>query len=274
MDCTDIAEQDVLERYLLHELTESEQDAFEEHYFECKDCFERVSAAKAVQEAHRVEGSSWQEKPLAAYRKISRNWIASLAVLGLVLGAALGTLRLRRAQHATGTRASHEEVREAKTSQTPPSTSADSSIISELGRIDPPPYSPVVLRGNEDRASERFRKAMEHYRQKDYASAIQGLQQVLQMDGNAGNANFYLGACYLLIGKTDLAIPPLQKVISLHDLDYAEQAHYYLAKAFIRNNDMHAAERELELTIQLHGDRESEAGKLKQQVIPRIQATH
>lgn len=274
MDCTEIVEQQVPERYLLHDLTESEQDAFERHYFECKECFDRVCAAKAIQEVHRVDKSSWPQNQFAAYRKISRGWITSLVILGLVVGSVLGALRYRRAHNETATRASHEEVLAARTSQTPPSTSADSSLISELGRVDPPPYSPVVLRGSEDRAGERFRDAMEHYRQKEYAAAIPGLQQVLQVDRNAANANFYLGACYLLIDQNDLAIPPLQKTISLHDLDYAEQAHFYLAKAFIRKNDVNAAERELELTIQLHSDRESEARKLKQQVISRIQATH
>ena len=50
MDCKEIVEKDVLERYLHDELSDPEQDAFEHHYFECKDCFEHLQIARAIQE--------------------------------------------------------------------------------------------------------------------------------------------------------------------------------------------------------------------------------
>ena len=272
MDCTEIIEQDVVERYLLYDLNESEQDTFERHYFECKDCFERLCAARAVQEAHHGEVTGPKASPLR-YRGGLRNWTAAVTVLVLVLGAVYATLRYRKSQNLNLVQVSRGEAPGVARNQVPPLASTDSSIVSELGRIDPPPYSPVVLRGSQDQSIARFQKAMQHYLQKDYASPIPGLQEVLQIDPDAPNANFYLGACYLLVDKTDLAIPRFQKTISLHELDYEEQAHFYLAKALIRKNDLIGAKAELDRTIQLHGDREDEARNLEQLLVPLIRTT-
>jgi TolA-binding protein len=128
----------------------------------------------------------------------------------------------------------------------------------------------MVLRGSEDQASKHFHNAMRQYMRRDYASAIPGLRGAVHLNPQAANANFYLGACYLLNHQTDLAILSLEKVVSDHDPNYAEQAHFYLAKAYIRKGDFAAAKSELERTVQLHGDREQEARKLETQLTQLI----
>ena len=274
MNCTEIAEQDVLERYLLKQLSEAERDAFEQHYFECNGCFERLQLAGAIQETDGVRGRSKRAGVSSGLLRLPRNWINAVAITGLVLaGVVFAAWRYHMRDNQPSAQVLPGQSGDGASSNVQATPSAALSAVAELARIDPPPYSPVVLRGSEDQASKRFQDAMRQYIRRDYASAIPALRGVVEMDPEAANANFYLGACYLLIDEADLAIPSLEKTISLRDPNYTEQAHFYLAKAYIRKNDVAAARSELERTVRLHGDREEEARKLEKRLTELIPAT-
>jgi hypothetical protein len=94
MNCIEISEQEVLERYLLNQLSDSEQDTFEQHYFECSSCFEQLQIARTIQVNAALEktneGANFSPSVLSA----SRSWIWAVAVAGLILaGAVWGPLR-------------------------------------------------------------------------------------------------------------------------------------------------------------------------------------
>jgi tetratricopeptide (TPR) repeat protein len=144
------------------------------------------------------------------------------------------------------------------------------SSLAELARFDPPTYTPAVLRGAQDEAMRKFRAAMKHYRQGEYARAITGLREAAKLNPKDAGALFFLGVSYLLSGQTDDGIAALQQSVALGDTPYLEDAHYYLAKAFLHKNDLAGAEAELQKTVQLKGDLESKAQELAQS----IQALH
>lgn len=274
MKCNEIDEQDVLERYLLKRLSEAEQDAFEQHYFECNSCFERLQLAKAIQETDGVRDPSNRAGFSSVFLGLPRNSINAVTVITLLLaGIAFATWRYHVRDNQSTAQVLREQSRDIASSNVRATTSAVLSPIAELARIDPPPYTPVILRDSEDPASKRFQDAMRPYMRRDYASAIPGLRRVVDMDPKAANANFYLGVCYLFIDQADLAISSLKTTISLHDPNYVEEAHFYLAKAYIRKNDLAAAKSELERTVQLQGDREEEARKLEKRLTELIPTT-
>jgi TolA-binding protein len=49
MNCARFVEPEAAERYVLGQMTEAEQSAFEEHYFACDDCFDAVRALQDLQ---------------------------------------------------------------------------------------------------------------------------------------------------------------------------------------------------------------------------------
>jgi tetratricopeptide (TPR) repeat protein len=138
--------------------------------------------------------------------------------------------------------------------------------LEELARVEPPPYSEIMLRGAEDEGQEAFRAAMQNYSKEDYAKAIPGLESAVKASPQAASFNFYLGACYLLTGQTDAAIVSFRKTVSLGDSAYSELAHFYLAKAYLRKKDVSAAKDELQKTIRLHDAMETEAREILRQL--------
>jgi len=138
--------------------------------------------------------------------------------------------------------------------------------LAELARFDPPTYTPAVLRGPQDEATRKFRVAMKHYQQGDYARAISGLREAAKLNPKDAGALFFLGVSYLLSGQTNEGIAALQQAVALGDTPYLEEAHYYVAKAFLRKGDLAAARRELEEVVRLEGDLEDEARRLLQQL--------
>jgi hypothetical protein len=49
MNCKEVQELDIAERYLLDRLTEPEREEFEKHYFECGSCFSQLQTGLTVQ---------------------------------------------------------------------------------------------------------------------------------------------------------------------------------------------------------------------------------
>jgi Flp pilus assembly protein TadD len=141
-----------------------------------------------------------------------------------------------------------------------------SPSLAELARFDPPTYTPTVLRGAQDEATRKFRAAMKQYQQGDYARAVTGLREAAKLNPKDAGALFFLGVSCLLSGQTDEGIAVLQQSVALGDTPYLEEAHYYLAKAFLRKSDLAAAGAELQKGAQLKGDLESKVQELLQAI--------
>lgn len=96
MNHEEIAERNVVERYLMHRLTADEEERFEEHLLECAECRERVEWEEDFQDSFRtVAAEETARTALAArvgilaflaQRSAARRWLlaaASLLLLGL-----------------------------------------------------------------------------------------------------------------------------------------------------------------------------------------------
>ena len=107
-----------------------------------------------------------------------------------------------------------------------------------------------------------FREAMVPYAAGDCASAIPALGRALAIDAALMPARFYLAVCELREGRTDAAVEKLQRIAAAGESPYLEDAHFFLAKARIRQNDLTAARAELARVVALRGDRRAEASRL------------
>jgi tetratricopeptide (TPR) repeat protein len=138
--------------------------------------------------------------------------------------------------------------------------------LSLLASVEPPAYIPLSLRGPRNEAAARFDAAMRRYVARDYAGAIPDLSAAARLSPSAPHVSFFLAICQLLTDQLDVAVAGLQNTIVLGDSPYLEEAHYYLAKARLRQGDVRAAQTELKRTIELRGQLEADARRLLAQV--------
>ena len=125
-----------------------------------------------------------------------------------------------------------------------------------LAPFEPPAYTPA---SNDPRD---FVQAMQHYSARDYAAAIPALRAAAAAHPDFAPARFYLGISLLLAKDQPGAIEQLQSVAATRNSPYAEQAHFYLARAFIAQGNRSAAQQQLDLVIATAGPLESEARTL------------
>jgi TolA-binding protein len=264
MNCREVEEQDISERYLLDRLSELEREEFEKHYFECASCFSQVQTGLALQAELRHQPLMPAQARGASLRSM---WAWTPAFVASVLLLVVGIWWY----------SSHNRQPSQQASLPPPKASSEAPVQSqpsspaapsfeELARVEPPPYSAAVLRGAENEGQEAFRKAMQFYLKGDYAHAIPGVRAAAKTSPETASFNFYLGACYLLVGQTDPAIVSFRKTVSLGDSAYSESAHFYLAKAYLRKKEVTSAEDELQKTVRLHGSLEAEAREIIRQL--------
>lgn len=231
-----------VEAYLLNRLGADEREAFERHLFECPDCAKDVEFLDDVR-------SALQRIPVEDVRVprwhapfLRRAALAAAAVAGVSL---LTWVALRSPGGA-------------------PPRSAGSPVASsaELARIVPPRYEPTVLRGGGDPHERSFREAMVPYAKGDFEATIPRLEALVAADPRDKRARFYLGACYLLRGRTDDGIAALRAVAEAEDSPFQEEATFLLVKAFLSRGETDKARHELKVVIGLRGDFEADAKRL------------
>ena len=245
MDCARIVADQIMEKYLLDQLDDPEREQFENHFFECEECFARLEALQAAQRV-------LSEEPATTERSIVRPW-RSRSWRWAVAAAAVAVIGLSAVWWWLG-------------SSPRPQTVSLSPELAELARITPPHYEPIRLRGASDVAQRRFRTAMEFYSAGDYASAIPGLEEAAELDPDAPNISFFLGACYLLSGSTSKGIEALQQTADFGDTPYLEETRFLLAKAFLREGRIRRARNELALVVNLGGEFSAEARPLLEEL--------
>ena len=82
-----IEQQDIVERYVRHKLSAEERRAFQEHYFECEECFEQVQTM-----ARFVAGMQQASRKGLLAETATESWWANLFKPALVFGAAAALL--------------------------------------------------------------------------------------------------------------------------------------------------------------------------------------
>jgi tetratricopeptide (TPR) repeat protein len=262
--CEQIRQTDVMEQYLLGRLEPTARDEFDEHLFECDACFDRLQTLRALRRELAATADAHRIEPARVDRSWIWNWRWALAPIAVALMIAVGVAVGQRAipSSALTTRPSTDQPAGAAGGSLPPQASAAVASLAELGRFQPPTFVPSSLRGIQGDATARFQEAMKNYVQRDYRGAIPGLRAAVRLDPEAAHATFFLGISYLLTGQLEEGIRALRQTIDLGDSPYLEEAHLYLARAFLQNNDPIRARQQIERTIQLRGPLEDEARRL------------
>jgi tetratricopeptide (TPR) repeat protein len=263
MNCREVEEQGVIERYFLGQLTDTQRDEFEQHYFECDACSSQVQTGYAIQEGLRHQ--PLPSSPNPGWIRQKWLWMPAFALLGS-LALAIGTWRyVGRPQQTPRQGSSPIPITKSKPQPNGgPKTSGPN--LEELARVQPPAYSATLLRGAEDEAEVEFGNAMQHYLKGDFTDAIPGLRAATNASPRAARYSFYLGACYLITGQTGAAIASLQRTISLNETHYSQQAHYYLAIAYLQKKDVSRAKEELQLTVKPGGSMAAKAEEILRQL--------
>jgi tetratricopeptide (TPR) repeat protein len=250
MDCDQIEREEIIEKYLTGRLDRAEQKEFETHWFGCRECKQKLQVSRMLQEKLWEKGdeilSQTQKSPRVWIKR--RVWAYSAAAAVLIIAAAALWWQFR------GPGRPH-----VGTKKTP------SSLIM-LARIEPPSYIPPALRGAEDEATERFRSGMKHYQDGRYGQAIPDLRAAAELNPERASIRFFLGICFLLAGQTDAGIEDLQETIALGESVYLEEAHFYLAKAFLGKGDIGRAREELNWVLERGGNLKEEAARILAQL--------
>lgn len=266
MNCEQIMGSEVAAKYLLGQLSEAEQEAFEQHYFECQRCFDELQTFRALQAELKQSAGVIQREPIVQRAVSPWTWAAAATAVLLVVGIGYWLERPRPPSPPP----SATTIITAPNVERPPVTRVPS--LSELAEVRPPNYTPVILRGSPDQATQRFHEAMLRYMKGDYAGTIPGLYAASQLNPKAPHISFFLGTCYLITDQTDSAIAQLRRTVALGDSPYLEETRFYLAKAYLRKADPVAAQTELKKVVRLHGEREEEARELLRQLESLVEA--
>ena len=164
MTCETVQSENVVERYVLGQLSAAEQNAFEEHFFACDACLEEV---RLMQRS--AGGGEGRPRQMPSWK-----WIAWGAAAALLL-AGFGLVEMSRPRQPAGTAR--------------PVVAVDSpSELRLLARIEAPRYIPANLRSGAGDRDEKFRAAMAKYTEGDYAAAAEELRGL-----DHAAARFYLG---------------------------------------------------------------------------------
>src|SRR5689334_22262375 len=135
MDCERAMTENIAERYLNGTLSPAEKEEWEQHYFACEECAERLETLQAIQEPLREMAPQIRDEMRP--RGVSRAGEAGTwwAWVGAAIGAADAA--------AVVAFVALPPAVEAPAPQLVPHRTVDDNL---LGRLDPPAYTPSAMR--------------------------------------------------------------------------------------------------------------------------------
>ena len=286
MDCNTVSSKNLAERYLVGDLDPGLQEEYERHYFECDACYSDLQRLTAIREALRT---AEVESPVPV--RTARAWKRPPAWITVTaLAASMGVVAILVARYAqednvpvavSGSPASLAPVPAAPDAAPAPTivaaeapAVADSGppqvdtrpsrtqLLTRLARVEPPTFSPLVLRGSQDEASQLFRDGMKAYVAGNYAAATPVLTRASAADESRPDIAFYLAASQLMERAMLEAEAGFRAVIARGDTPFLGEAHFYLAKVHLARGDVESARTELEQSTRQPGPQQHEAVRL------------
>jgi len=121
------------------------------------------------------------------------------------------------------------------------------------------PGNPSSSSGSLGMARSQFQNAMLAYTDGKYQEAEAQLDDAVKLAPGSAEINFYLGICEILDDKFENAILRLSAVSANENSSYAQAAHFYLAKAYLRLGDLSAAEEHFKAAAGMSGELTDEA---------------
>ena len=272
---------DEAERYVSGVQSEAEQAAFEEHFFACEDCLLRVQAlqdAVAVLSAERAGANTGPIPfPGPRVRTLPVKWMALAAMI--VVSVLVWRLPREAARPAVEVASSPPQPaitvapKPAASEPQPPGAPAPNFVqesrrlkeeetrFAAASAITPPPYVSLTTRAESDAVAKNFEAAMEHYSANRHGRAAEGLRDVVQDAPDLAHAQFFLGISELMIKDDSRARQSLQQAANTNIQPYADEAHFYLAKAAFRLGDTAGASREARIAVDREAGPPGEAAR-------------
>jgi TolA-binding protein len=259
---------DAAERYVTGSMSDAERAAFEEHFFTCDACFRTVQAlqdARAVLDAPPAAVNAPPTQP--SRRGLPTTWLALAAMLVL----SVLVWRMPRQPGGTtempGSGATPAAVQPAEPAPTPapalaPTQPSIDDQLTRLAIVTPPPYVALTTRSDATEDERAFEQAMTHYAAGRYAEAARVLGAVAARTPSLAHVQFFLGISELMEGRAEPARTALQRVVRSGAAPYADEAHFYLAKAALRLKQVEAARRELRVALDREAGPPGEAATL------------
>jgi tetratricopeptide (TPR) repeat protein len=253
MTCEEVERDELVERYVLGRLEKHEQKAFEDHYFNCSTCLERLQVVEDIR----------GELSVGAVRTQAGRW--RRVAVGIAAAAAV-VLAIRVGPEIwTGSGSVLAPVKPPLA--LPPAGNRPADLVPRsLGAIVLPAYKPLQLRAAPSSGERVFREGMVPYAAGNCRAAVPRLRRAVQLDASLFQARFYLAACELQAGSLEDADRQLQQVAAAGETAFLEDAHFFMAKVRILKGDVAGARSELARVVAMNGDRREEATRLLAQL--------
>ena len=259
MNCQQVQDDNLIERYITEKLSQTEAEAFEKHYLECKHCFEQLGLFHATAlelSRHPIPAGTARTSWMPAIPR----WALASAVAALAV-ALIAVVYVQWPQEPVPSAQSPLPSEPPPLEQRPEVVRA----LTQLAMVEAEPYLPSRLRGEQTSSKARFEAGMQKYVDRDYKGAIEDLAEATRLDPGLDTANFYLGVSYLLEEMPDEAISRLAKLASPQSA-YEEESHWYLAKAYLKKTDVAQAMTQFDAVISMNKGYSSEARDAMQQL--------
>jgi hypothetical protein len=241
-----------------------DERAFMNHVIECEYCHNQLYSLEPFSTAFRIGRRNAQDigarKPVLTQRTPWFQWpfkaMLPIAVTVLLAMGAGGLVAKRMLGPKSVTTGGVQDGGEARR-----------ETIARI-TVQKPAYNPpekgTLLRGGE----KAFANAMAAYQREEFDSAIEQLQVASELQPrNGGEVSFYLGACLLLVNRSQEAVWPLRHAAEIGDSSLTEKARYYVALAYLKGDDAQRATAEVDAVVAMNGEYLTAAQQLKQQIL-------
>jgi predicted Zn-dependent protease len=153
----------------------------------------------------------------------------------------------------------------------PQTTPTAEARILQLAAVTPPQYAALPTRSNEDADAAAFNQAMSRYSAAQYGDAARGLRTLTGRSPGLGHAQFFLGISELMTGDVAAARAALQRAAASDEQPFADESHFYLAKAALRAGNLIEAERQLKISVDREAGPPGDASRLLKELraLPR-----
>ena len=255
---------DTAERYVSGMLPDSEQAAFEDHFFACDSCLQRVQALQDLQGALAAMPPEAQAVPAQPSRRVPpMTWMALAAMLVLSVIVSRVPRQAGEPTDVPAPAAPTDRARPAPPANPPATVRGPiEDPFVRMGKVTPPPYVALTTRSEADPDAQAFANAMTHYAGGRFDQSSAALRVLVTGAPGLAHAQFFLGVSELMENRPDAAREAFERTIRSGVAPYADEAHFYLAKAALRVKDVGTAHRELRTAIDREAGPRGEAAKL------------
>ena len=266
-------------RYVSGEMAEPERSTFEDHFLACDACFRGVESLQQAAALLAAEDEVSNSSYIPPARRLPYKWMAMAAtlVVAVVVWNMTDDDALAPLAPAVSAPESRPVAAPVAGTVTPPNVLAPGSApapapedtLDRWASISPPQYVPLTTRSAQsaaDQATQTFNEAMAHYSAGRYREAADGLGALAEQSPDAAHVHFFLGISELMRNNVKRARGALQRSADSGVSPYADEAHFYLAKAAIKAGDLATATRELRIAVDRDAGPDGDAAKLLEEV--------